>query len=59
MTISEPTQEEDLEEEFSEDEPSKLGTIHMMYAIGKESQEDTLKSIDLMYVKVSVNGKKA
>lgn len=58
-TMAEPSTEESVEEEalFEQDTP-KLGAVHMMYAMEKASPEVHSKITDLLYVDITLNGKK-
>ncbi|XP_021775623.1 uncharacterized protein LOC110739487 [Chenopodium quinoa] len=57
---SNPHKGEDKEEDMgSEEEPSKLGAVYCMYAMGKETSEDKGRATSLMYVDVWINEKKA
>ncbi|XP_021753565.1 uncharacterized protein LOC110718935 [Chenopodium quinoa] len=58
MTVESKQTEEACEVEPDEEEPSRLGAVHMLYAMGKEEPEERSKNTELMYVEVLVNGRR-
>lgn len=58
MTVESTQTEEACEAGHDEEEPSRLGAVHMLYAMGKKEPEGRSKNTKLMYVEVSVNAKR-